>query len=98
MPLIIVAIFYPFSQFCEIDICLPSLEKQPKRAPNLFQRGVEYGKWVSDNTSSMFKSFLVIVSSILITSIISTVAVPLSLCGSTNVIALLVKENSLYRT
>ena len=43
--LFIGAIFYPFSQFCEIDICLPSLEKQPKRAPNLFQRGVEYGKW-----------------------------------------------------
>ena len=42
---VIVAIFYPFSQFCEIDICLPSLEKQPKRAPNLFQRGGEYGKW-----------------------------------------------------
>ena len=42
---IIVAIFYPFSQFCEIDVSLLSLQKQPKTAPNLFQRGVEYGKY-----------------------------------------------------
>ena len=41
----IVAIFYPFSQFCEIDIPLLSLQKQPNTAPNLFQRGVEYGKY-----------------------------------------------------
>ena len=39
-----VAIFYPFSQFCEIDISLLSLQKQPNTAPNLFQTGVEYGK------------------------------------------------------
>ena len=38
----IVAIFYPFSQFCEIGISSLSLQKQPKTAPNLFQRGVEY--------------------------------------------------------
>ena len=31
------AIFYPF---CEMDVSLPSLQKQPKAAPNLFQRGV----------------------------------------------------------
>ena len=43
--LCIVAIFYPFSQFCEIDISLLSLQKQPNTAPNLFQRGVEYGKY-----------------------------------------------------
>ena len=42
---IIVAIFYPFSQFCEIDISLLSLQTQPNTAPNLFQRGVEYGKF-----------------------------------------------------
>ena len=42
----IVAIFYPFSQFCEIDIFLPSLQKQPNTDPNLCQRGVEYGKYV----------------------------------------------------
>ena len=42
---IIVAIFYPFSQFCEISISLLSLQKQPNTAPNLFQRGVEYGKY-----------------------------------------------------
>ena len=42
---IIVAIFYPFSQFCEIDSSLLSLRKQPNTAPNLFQRGVEYGKY-----------------------------------------------------
>ena len=42
----IVAIFYPFSQFCEIDISLLSLQTQPNTAPNLFQRGVEYGKYV----------------------------------------------------
>ena len=41
---IMVAIFCPFSQFCEIGIILLSLQKQPKTAPNLFQRGVEYGK------------------------------------------------------
>ena len=40
-----VAIFYPFSQFCEIDISLLSLQTQPNTAPNLFQRGVEYGKY-----------------------------------------------------
>ena len=42
----IVAIFYPFSQFCEINISLLSLQTQPNTAPNLFQRGVEYGKYV----------------------------------------------------
>ena len=42
-----VAIFYPFSQFCEIDISLLSLQTQPNTAPNLFQRGVEYGKYES---------------------------------------------------
>ena len=41
----LVATFYPFSQFCEIGICPPSLEKQPKTARNLFQRRVKYGKW-----------------------------------------------------
>ena len=44
---LIVAIFYPFGQFCEINIPLPSLQKQPNTAPNLFQRGVEYGKYVA---------------------------------------------------
>ena len=42
---LIVAIFYPFSQFCEINVSLLSLQKQPNTAPNLFQRGVEYGKY-----------------------------------------------------
>ena len=37
----ILAIFYPSSQFCKINISLPSLQNQPKTAPNLFQRGVE---------------------------------------------------------
>ena len=41
----IVAIFYPFSLFCEIDVSLLSLQTQPNTAPNLFQRGVEYGKY-----------------------------------------------------
>ena len=41
----IVAIVYPFSQFCETNISLLSLQTQPKTAPNLFQRGVEYGKY-----------------------------------------------------
>ena len=40
-----VAIFYSFSQFCEINISFLSLQKQPNTAPNLFQRGVEYGKY-----------------------------------------------------
>ena len=43
---LIVAIFYPFSQFCEIIISLLSLQTQPNAAPNLVQRGVEYGKYV----------------------------------------------------
>ena len=43
----IVAIFYPFGQFCEIDVSPLSLQKQPKTAPSLFQRGVEYGKYDS---------------------------------------------------
>ena len=43
----IVAIFYPFRQFCEIDVSLLSLQQQPHTAPNLFQRGVEYGKYDS---------------------------------------------------
>ena len=52
-PTLVVAIFYPFSQFCEIDSSLLSLQKQPQTAPNLFQRGVEYGKYVIDlGTSS----------------------------------------------
>ena len=42
---VIVAIFYPFSQFCEVQISLLSLQKQPNTAPNLFQRRVEYGKY-----------------------------------------------------
>ena len=42
---IMVAIFYPFSLFCEITISLLSLQTQPNTAPNLFQRGVEYGKY-----------------------------------------------------
>ena len=41
----IVAIFCPFSQFSEINISLLSLQTQPNPAPNLFQRGVEYGKY-----------------------------------------------------
>ena len=41
----IVAIFYPFSLFCEMNISLLSLQTQPNTAPNLFQRGVEYGKY-----------------------------------------------------
>ena len=41
----IVAIFYPFSQCCEIEISPLSLQKQPKASPNLFERGVEYGKY-----------------------------------------------------
>ena len=48
--IIIVAIFYPFSQFCEIDSSLLSLQTQPNTAPNLFQRGVEYGKYVYIDT------------------------------------------------
>ena len=46
--IIIVAIFCPFSQFCEINVSLLSLQTQPNTAPNLFQRGVEYGKYDYD--------------------------------------------------
>ena len=52
--LYIVAIFYPFSQFCEVDISLLSLQTQPNTAPNLFQRGVEYGKY--EHGYSQFQS------------------------------------------
>jgi len=45
----IVATFYPFSQFCEIGISSLSLQKQPKTAPNLFQRGVEYATYVNQD-------------------------------------------------
>ena len=41
----ILVISYPFSQFCEIIISLLSLQKPPNTAPNLFQRGVEYGEY-----------------------------------------------------
>ena len=51
---VIVAIFYPFSQFCEIYISLLSLQTQPNTAPNLFQRGVEYGKYVCCHIWSHF--------------------------------------------
>ena len=40
-----VAIFCPLCLFCEIVSSLLSLQKQPNTAPNLFQRGVEYGKY-----------------------------------------------------
>ena len=53
MILYIVAIFYPFNQFCEINISLLSLQKQPNTAPNLFQRGVEYGKYEFVTCSSL---------------------------------------------
>ena len=35
----IVAIFYPFSQFCEIDISLLNLQTQPNTAPQIYFRG-----------------------------------------------------------
>ena len=44
---LIVAIFYPFGRFREIDVSLLSLQKQPNTAPNLFQRGVEYGEYAT---------------------------------------------------
>ena len=58
---IIVAIFYPFSQFCEIDISLLSLQTLPNTAPNLFQRGVEYGKYVGSSSFTTNTSIAVIV-------------------------------------
>ena len=42
------AIFCPFGLFCEIVSSLLSLHTQPNTAPNIFQRGVEYGKYASD--------------------------------------------------
>ena len=36
---IVVAIFYPFSQFCEMDSSLLSLQKQPKTAPSISEGG-----------------------------------------------------------
>ena len=77
--LFILAIFYPFSQFCEINMSLLSLQKQPNTAPNLFQRGVEYGKYVisiiisgSSSSSSMSISIIIsIIISVIISVIIS---------------------------
>ena len=37
---VVPGMFYPFSQVCEIGICLLSLNKQQKTAAKLFQRGV----------------------------------------------------------
>ena len=54
----IVAIFYPFSQFNEINSSLLSLQTQPNTAPNLFQRGVEYGKYVICYTTRRLTSSL----------------------------------------
>ena len=42
----IVAIFYPFSQFCEIGASLLSLQSSQKQPPRHFRGGVEYGKGV----------------------------------------------------
>ena len=40
-----VAIFYPFSLLCEINIFLLSLQTQPNTALNLFQTEVEHDKY-----------------------------------------------------
>jgi hypothetical protein len=42
---LIAAIFYTFSQFCEIGTSSLSLQKEQKTDPSLFQRGVEYGRY-----------------------------------------------------
>ena len=49
---IIVAIFYPSSPFCEITISFLGLQQQPNTAPDLFQRGVEYGKYDDSNNNN----------------------------------------------
>ena len=43
--LVEVTIFYLFGQLYEIDLSLLIPQKQPKQLPNLFQRGVEHGKY-----------------------------------------------------
>ena len=63
----IVAIFHPFSQFCEIHISLLNLQTQPNTAPNLFQRGVEYGKYV------LFARHLLLVSGLFLCSLMYSV-------------------------
>ena len=79
--LIFVAIFYPFSQFCEIDISLLSLQKQPNTVPNLFQSGVEYGKYegVSFSQTPVWRSssdsFSVIVVIVLVLFIVIVVVI-----------------------
>ena len=76
---IIVAIFYPFGQFCEINISLPSLQKQPDAAPNLFQRGVEYGKYDYYHIMISSSSIIIIIRFIIIVIIIIVIIIN-SLC------------------
>ena len=59
--IIIVAIFYPFSQLCEIIIFLLSLQKQPNAASILFQRGVEYGEY-DYPVNSASRLYIIIIS------------------------------------
>ena len=73
---VIVAICYPFSQFCEINISPLSLQQQPKTAPYLFQRGVEYGKYAIINTIIII--IIIIIMCIIITTIIITIIITIS--------------------
>ena len=62
----IVAIFYPSSQKCEIDISLLSLQTQPNAAKNIFQKGVEYGKYAISSSSSSSSSIIITIIIIII--------------------------------
>ena len=48
--------FYCFSQFFEIYVSLQSLQKQPKTAPNLFQRGDRI--WRGEGGAASFPNVL----------------------------------------
>ena len=55
----IVAIFYPFSQFCEIDVSLPSLQNQPKHSPKSISEGGR--KWQVWQRNVMILLMMIIV-------------------------------------
>ena len=57
---IVVAIIYPFSQSCEIRISPLGLQSQRETASNLFQRGVEYGRYVHGSATGHIHIYIYI--------------------------------------
>ena len=51
----IVAIFYPFSQFCEIDISLRSLQKHTKQPPTYFRGGQKMASMTTGGPAGLLR-------------------------------------------